>query len=178
MEDHLGYALHDMKGHGSGNSRNGYSSKTLKGPHGEVAIDTPRDRDASFSPQIVSKGQTRISGMDEQILSLYARGMSTRDIVDAFEEMYGAEVSAGLISKVTNAVMEQVIEWQNRPLDAVYPIVYLDCIVLKIRQDKHVINQSVYLALGVNLEGHKELLGLWIAETEGAKFWLQVLTEL
>lgn len=178
MEDHLGYAPHEVKGHGSGNSRNGYSSKTLKGTHGEIVIDTPRDRDASFAPQIVSKGQTRITGMDDQILSLYARGMSTRDIVDAFEEMYGVEVSAGLISKVTNAVMERVIEWQNRPLDAVYPIVYLDCIVLKIRQDKRVINKSVYLALGVNLDGHKELLGLWIAETEGAKFWLQVLTEL
>ncbi len=141
-------------------------------------IDTRRDRNASFAPQLVSKGQTRISGMDDQILSLYARGMSTRDSVEAFQEMYGAEVSAGLVSKVTNAVMEQVIEWQNRPLDAIYPILYLDCIVLKVRPDKRVINTSVYLALGVTLEGHKELLGLWIAETEGAKFWLQVLTEL
>ncbi len=178
METHLGYASHDTKGHNSGNSRNGYSSKTLKGHHGEIVIDTPRDREATFEPSLISKGQTRITGMDDQILSLYAKGMSTRDIVDAFQEMYGAEVSAGLISKVTNAVMEQVIQWQNRPLDAVYPIVYLDCIVLKIRQDKRVINKSIYLALGVNLEGHKELLGLWIAETEGAKFWLQVLTEL
>lgn len=178
METHLGYAPHDEKGHNSGNSRNGYSSKTLKGHHGEIVIETPRDREATFEPSIISKGQTRITGMDDQILSLYAKGMSTRDIVDAFQEMYGAEVSAGLISKVTNAVMEQVVQWQNRPLDAVYPIVYLDCIVLKIRHDKRVINKSIYLALGVNLEGHKELLGLWIAETEGAKFWLQVLTEL
>lgn len=178
MEAHLGYAPHDAKGHHSGNSRNGFTSKTLKGDHGEIVIETPRDRDSSFDPRIVSKGQTRITGMDDQILSLYAKGMSTRDIVDAFQEMYGAEVSAGLVSKVTNAVMEQVIEWQNRPLDAVYPIIYLDCIVLKIRQDKRVINKAIYLALGVNLEGHKELLGLWIAETEGAKFWLQVLTEL
>lgn len=178
MTDHLGYAPHEVKGHHSGNSRNGYTSKTLKGTHGEIVIDTPRDRDSSFAPQLVGKGQTRISGMDDQILSLYARGMSTRDIVDAFQEMYGAEVSAGLLSKVTNAVMEQVIEWQNRPLDAVYPIVYFDCIVLKIRHDKRVVNKSVYLALGVNLDGHKELLGLWIAETEGARFWLSVLTEL
>lgn len=178
MEAHLGYAPHAAKGRHSGNSRNGYTSKTLKGDHGEIIIDTPRDRDASFEPQIVSKGQTRITGMDDQILTLYAKGVSTRDIVDVFRDMYGAEVSAGLVSKVTNAVMEQVIEWQNRPLDAVYPIIYLDCIVLKIRQDKRVINKSVYLALGVNLEGHKELLGLWIAETEGARFWLQVLTEL
>jgi len=178
MEAHLGYAPHEAKGDHSGNSRNGYSSKTLKGQHGEIVIETPRDRESTFEPNLISKGQTRITGMDDQILSLYAKGMSTRDIVDAFQEMYGAEVSAGLISKVTNAVMEQVVEWQNRPLDAVYPIVYLDCIMLKIRQDKRVINKSIYLALGVNLEGHKELLGLWIAETEGAKFWLQVLTEL
>jgi len=178
MTDHLGYAPHEAKGQHSGNSRNGYTSKTLKGTHGEIVIETPRDRDSSFTPQLVSKGQTRISGMDDQILSLYARGMSTRDIVDAFQEMYGAEVSAGLVSKVTNAVMEQVIAWQNRPLDAVYPIVYFDCIVLKIRHDKRVVNKSVYLALGVNLEGHKELLGVWIAETEGARFWLSVLTEL
>ncbi len=178
MEAHLGYARHASKNRHSANSRNGYTSKTLKGDHGEIIIDTPRDRDASFEPQIVSKGQTRITGMDDQILSLYAKGLSTRDIVDVFWDMYGAEVSAGLVSKVTDAVMEQVTEWQQRPLDAVYPIIYLDCIVLKIRQDKRVINKSVYLALGVNLEGRKELLGLWIAENEGSKFWLQVLTEL
>lgn len=178
MENHLGYAPHDTEGHNSGNCRNGYTSKTLKGDHGEVVVDTPRDRNSTFSPQIISKGQTRITGMDDQILSLYAKGMSTRDIAAAFQEMYGAEVSAGLISKVTNNVLDQVVEWQHRPLDSVYPIVYLDCIVLKIRQDKRVINKAIYLALGVNLEGHKELLGLWIAETEGAKFWLGVLTEL
>ena len=178
MENHLGYARHDPAGHDSGNNRNGYTSKILKGDHGEIVLDTPRDRNATFTPQIVRKGQTRITGMDDQILSLYAKGMSTRDIVAAFEEMYGAEVSAGLISKVTNSVLEQVVEWQNRPLDAVYPIVYLDCIVLKIRQDNRVINKAIYLALGVNLEGHKELLGLWISENEGSKFWLSVLTEL
>ena len=116
--------------------------------------------------------------MDEQILTLYAKGMSTRDITETFQEMYGAEISASLVSQVTNAVLEQVIEWQSRPLDAVYPIVYLDCIVLKIRQDKRVMNKSIYLALGVNLEGHKELLGMWISENEGSKFWLSVLTDL
>ena len=116
--------------------------------------------------------------MDDQILSLYAKGRSTRDIVSAFQEMYGADVSATLISKVTNAVIEEVVEWQNRPLDAVYPIVYLDCIVMKIRQDNRVINKAIYLALGVNMEGKKELLGLWLSETEGSKFWLHVLTEL
>lgn len=176
MQAHLGYAPHEVRR--ESNSRNGYSAKTLKGDHGEITINTPRDRDATFDPQIVRKGQTRITGMDDQILTLYAKGMSTRDISDTFEEMYGTGISAGLVSKVTHAVMDQVIEWQNRPLDAVYPIIYLDCIVLKIREDKRVINKSVYLALGVNLEGQKELLGLWIAETEGAKFWLQVLTEL
>jgi transposase-like protein len=178
LDVHLGYAPHEARGRNSGNSRNGSTPKTLKGNHGEIVINTPRDRDASFEPLFLAKGQTRITAMDEQILCLYAKGMSTRDIVAAFQEMYGAEVSASLISKVTNAVMDQVIEWQNRPLDAVYPIVYLDCIVLKIRHDKRVINKSIYLALGIKLSGHKELLGLWIAETEGAKFWLQVLTEL
>ncbi len=178
LDEHLGYSKYSTTGHNSGNSRNGTTSKTLKGTHGEIVIETPRDRNSSFEPQLVSKGQTRITGMDEQILALYAKGMSTRDISMAFKEMYGTEVSPGLVSKVTNTVMEQVIEWQNRPLDAVYPIVYLDCIVVKIRQDKQVINKAIYVALGINLEGHKELLGLWLSENEGAKFWLQVLSEL
>jgi transposase-like protein len=178
LEHHLGYAPHEIKGRNSGNNRNGYTAKRLKGDHGEIEINTPRDRDSTFEPQLVSKGQTRITGMDAQILSLYAKGMSTRDIVAAFDEMYGAEISAGLVSQVTNAVMEQVVEWQSRPLDAVYPIVYLDCIVLKIRQDKRVINKAIYLALGINVEGHKELLGMWMSENEGAKFWLSVLTDL
>ena len=121
MENHLGYARHDVAGRDSGNSRNGYTSKILKGDHGEIVLDTPRDRNSTFTPQIVSKGQTRITGMDDQILSLYAKGMSTRDIVAVFEEMYGAEISAGLVSKVTNSVIEKAVEWQNRPLDAVYP---------------------------------------------------------
>ena len=178
IDDHLGYSKHDIRGRGTGNSRNGYSRKTLKGDHGEVEIDTPRDRNGSFEPQIVRKGQTRLTQFDGQILALYAKGMSTRDIVATFKEMYDADVSPSLISKVTNAVLDQILEWQSRPLDDIYPIVYLDCIVLKIRQDKRVINKAIYLALGINLEGHKELLGLWMAETEGAKFWLSVLTEL
>lgn len=124
------------------------------------------------------KGQTRLTQMDDQILALYAKGLSTRDIVEAFKEMYDADVSAQLVSKVTERVLEQVLEWQNRPVDALYPIVCLDCIVLKIRHNKRVVNKSMYLALGINLEGHKELLGLWLAETQGAKFWLSVLTEL
>jgi len=178
MEEHLGYAKHSSSGRNTGNSHNGSSRKTLKGDHGEVEIETPRDRNGHFEPQFVKKGQTRLTHFDDQILALYAKGMSTRDIVSAFHEMYGAEVSATLVSKVTESVLERVLEWQSRPLDEVYPIVYLDCIVLKVRQDKRVINKSVYIALGINVEGQKELLGLWLAETEGAKFWLSILTEL
>jgi len=178
MEDHLGYAKHSPEGHHTGNSRNGYSGKTLKGNHGEVAIEVPRDRNGSFEPQLVRKGQTRLTEFDDQILALYAKGMTNRDIVNSFKEMYGADVSAALISQVTNVVLEKVHEWQSRPLDEVYPVVYLGCLVVKIRQDKRVINKAIYLALGINLEGHKELLGMWLSENEGAKFWLSILTEL
>lgn len=176
LDDHLGYEKHQSSD--NPNSRNGRSRKTVITDHGEVDIETPRDREGSFSPKLVKKQQTRFTSMDDRILSLYAKGLSTRDIVATFKEMYDADVSPSLISKVTDAVIDQVIEWQSRPLEAVYPIVYLDCIVVKIRRGKQVINQAVYLALGVNLEGHKELLGMWISETEGAKFWLNVLTEL
>ena len=175
-DDHLGYEKHVQSN--NPNSRNGYSTKTLKTEDGQFEIDTPRDRDGSFEPQLVKKQQTRFTSMDDKIFSLYAKGMTTREIAATFKEMYGADVSASLISKVTDNVLEKVTEWQSRPLDEVYPIVYLDCIVVKIRQDKQVINKAIYLALGVNLEGHKELLGLWISENEGAKFWLNVLTEL
>lgn len=178
MEAHLGYAKHDPEGHHTGNSRNGYSAKTLKGDHGEVEIEVPRDRNGTFEPLLIRKGQTRLTEFDDQIFSLYAKGMTTRDIVAAFKDMYGAEVSATLVSRVTESVLEKVLEWQSRPLDEVYPIVYLDCLVVKIRQDKRVINKAIYLALGINLEGHKELLGLWLSENEGAKFWLSILTEL
>ena len=176
LDDHLGYVRHDQSD--TENSRNGYTSKTLQTEDGQFEVDTPRDRSGSFEPQLVKKHQRRFTSMDDKILFLYAQGMTTREIVTTFKEMYDADVSASLISKVTDAVIEQVVEWQSRPLDAVYPIVYLDCIVIKIRQDKQVINKSVYLALGVNMDGHKELLGLWLSENEGAKFWLNVLTEL
>jgi transposase-like protein len=176
LDDHLGYAKHEPST--NENSRNGFSSKTLKTEDGQFDIETPRDRHGSFEPQLVKKQQTRFTSMDDKILSLYAKGMTTREIVETFKEMYGADVSATLISKVTDSVIEKVIEWQSRPLEPVYPIVYLDCLVVKIRQDKQVINKAVYLALGVNIEGHKELLGMWISENEGAKFWLNVLTEL
>jgi putative transposase len=172
MNAHLDFDEYDVDGHNSRNSRNGYSLKTLKDDHGEIELQTPRDRTGSFEPQLIKKNQTRITGMDDQILSLYAKGMSTRDIVVALDEMYGADISAGLVSQVTNAVMEQMVEWQSRPLDVVYPLVYMDGIVLKIRQDKRVINKAIYLALGINVEGLKELLGMWMSENEGAKFWL------
>lgn len=178
LDEHLGYEKHSPTGRGSGNSRNGTSKKRVKSQHGEVDILTPRDRNGSFEPQFVRKGQTRLTQMDDQILYLYGKGMTTREIVDAFKEMYDADVSPGLISKVTDAVIEEVVQWQNRPLDPIYPIVYLDCIVVKVRHNKQVINKAIHLALGITLEGHKELLGMWIAENEGAKFWLSVLTEL
>ena len=176
LDDHLGYDKHEKTR--TDNSRNGYSSKTIQTEDGQFELKTPRDRNNDFEPALVKKKQRRFISMSDKILFLYAQGMTTREIVTAFKDLYDADVSAALISKVTDAVIEQVIEWQSRPLDPVYPIVYLDCIVLKIRQDKRVINKAVYLALGVNMDGHKELLGMWLSENEGAKFWLNVLTEL
>lgn len=160
------------------NCRNGYSSKTIKTEAGAIDISTPRDRNSTFEPVIVKKGQRKASILDDQILALYARGMSTRDIVSTFEEIYGIDVSPTLVSRVTENVMESILDWQNRPLDAVYPIIYLDCIVVKVNQYKRVINKSVYLVLAITMEGKKELLGMWISENEGSKFWMQVLTEL
>ncbi|EML7270048.1 TPA: IS256 family transposase [Citrobacter sedlakii] len=176
LTDHLGHEKNAPK-KGS-NTRNGYSSKTLLSDDGELELNTPRDRENTFEPQLIKKNQTRITQMDSQILSLYAKGMTTREIAATFKEMYDADVSPTLISKVTDAVKEQVTEWQNRQLDALYPIVYMDCIVVKVRQNGSVINKAVFLALGINTEGQKELLGMWLAENEGAKFWLNVLTEL
>lgn len=178
MDEHLGYEKHDLAGHHTGNSRNGNYPKTLKSAYGEVEVNIPRDRNGHFEPQFIEKGQTRLTQFDDQILACYARGMSTRDIAQTFEEMFGARVSHSVIAKVTEAVWEQVQAWQNRPLDELYPIVYLDCIQAKVHQDKRVINKAVYLALGINMAGKKELLGLWMSDNEGAKFWLSVLTEL
>lgn len=176
LTDHLGHEKNAPKT--GSNTRNGYSSKTLLCDDGEIELNTPRDRENTFEPQLIKKHQTRITQMDSQILSLYAKGMTTREIVATFKEMYDADVSPSLISKVTDAVKEQVTEWQSRQLDALYPIVYMDCIVVKVRQNGSVINKAVFLALGINTEGQKELLGMWLAENEGAKFWLSVLTEL
>lgn len=176
MEEHLGYAKHQNSD--SNNSRNGYSSKTLKGDHGEVDIDIPRDRHSEFNPVIVKKGETRLTAMDDQILSLYAKGMTTRDIVATFKELYGADVSPTLVSKVSEAVMEKVTLWRSRPLDEIYPLLYLDGIVIKVRQDKQIVRKTMYVALGVNTDGHKECLGLWLSETESSKFWLRVLNDI
>ncbi|AJJ73218.1 transposase, Mutator family protein [Yersinia pseudotuberculosis] len=176
LTEHLGHEKNTPKS--GSNTRNGYSSKTLLCDDGEIELNTPRDRENTFEPQLIKKNQTRITQMDSQILSLYAKSMTTREIVATFKEMYDADVSPTLISKVTDAVKEQVAEWQNRQLDALYPIVYMDCIVVKVRQNGSVINKAVFLALGINTEGQKELLGMWLAENEGAKFWLSVLTEL
>jgi transposase-like protein len=178
LTEHLGYEKHGDSKPARGNTRNGSTAKRLKGQHGEVDIQTPRDRNGSFEPQLVRKNQTRLTSMDDQILTLYAKGLSTREIVDTFKEMYDADVSPTLVSRVTEKVLEQITQWQSRPLDAVYPIVYLDCIVIKIRDNLRVINKSIYLALGVNMDGKKDLLGLWMSDNEGAKFWLSVLTEL
>ena len=175
---HLGHDKHERVANDGGNTRNGSSAKTLKGDFGALPLEIPRDRDGSFEPQLVAKHQTRWSGFDDKILSLYARGMTVREIQSHLEEMYGTEVSPTLISSVTDAVMDEVKSWQARPLDALYPIVYLDCIHAKVRDSGAVRVKAVYLALGVNLHGEKELLGLWVAQTEGAKFWLQVVTEL
>jgi len=178
MTDHLGYEPGDPSGAGSGNSRNGTNPKTVVAKSGPLEIETPRDRNGDFEPQLVRKRQRRVTVIDEKIIPLYAKGMSTREIAATIEDLYGAEVSPSLISKVTEAVVDEVIAWQARPLDSVYPIVYLDGLSIKVRHNKQVINKTIYLALGLNVAGEKELLGLWIAETEGAKFWLQVLTEL
>jgi len=178
LTEHVGYEKHDPAGYGSGNSRNGTTEKTLKGKNGEITIEVPRDRNGTFEPQIVKKHQTRFDGFDEKILSMYARGMTTRDIQGHLEEIYGVEVSPTLISNVTDAVAEEVQSWQGRPLEAVYPILYLDALHVKIREAGHVQNRAIYVALGVKLDGEKEVLGLWAGQAEGAKFWLQVATEL
>lgn len=178
LTGHLGYGKHDPAGKKSGNSRNGATTKTLKGDFGEIPLKTPRDRKGTFEPQMIAKGQTRFTGFDDKIVSMYSRGMSAREIQGHLEDMYGVEVSPALISSVTDAVMEEVKAWQSRPLEAIYPILYLDALVVKIRDSGHVRNRAIYVVIGVNLQGHKEVLGLWAGQAEGAKFWLQVLTDL
>lgn len=174
----LGYEKHSTSGHNTGNSRNGKSKKTLKGSQGEFTIDVPRDRNGDYEPQLIKKHQRRFDGFDDKIIAMYSRGISTREMQAHLKELYGVDVSADLISTVTNAVIEEVKEWQNRPLESVYPLVYLDALVLKVRSEGKVINKSAYLAIGINMEGLKDVLGIWLADTEGAKFWLNILTEI
>jgi putative transposase len=178
LTHHLGYEKHDASGDNSGNSRNGTTPKTIKGKRGQVRIDVPRDRASEFEPQLVKKGQTRFDGFDEKIISLYARGMTQREIQGHLEEIYGVEVSPSLISTVTDAVLDEVRAWQARPLDSVYPILYLDALQVKVKSQGRVMNKAIYLAFGVNLHGLKEVLGMWASENEGAKFWMQIVTEL
>lgn len=178
MDQHLGYTKHDPAGRNSGNSRNGKSKKNLLTDQGEIQINVPRDRNSEFEPQIIKKHQRRFEGFDDKIISMYGRGMTTRDIQEHLKDIYGVEVSADLISSVTDAVIEDVKEWQNRPLDPFYAIIYFDALVVKARQDGRVINKAVYTAIGVNAEGKKDPLGLWISENEGAKFWASIMSEL
>ena len=178
LTHHLGYEKRDPAGRGSGNSRNGTSRKKLKGDFGEAVIEVPRDRNGSFEPQILPKHQTRFDGFDDKIISMYARGMTTREIQGHLREIYGVEVSPSLISEVTDAVLEEVKAWQMRPLEPLYPILFLDALMVKMRHEGQVDNRAVYVVVGIDLEGRKDVLGLWTAGHEGAKFWLQVLTEL
>jgi putative transposase len=178
LTQHLGYEKYDPAGYNSGNSRNGTTPKTVQGDFGAMVVETPRDRNGSFEPQILPKHQTRFEGFDDKILSMYARGMTTREIQGHLREMYGVDVSATLVSDVTDAVLDEVRAWQNRPLEPIYGIVFLDALYVKMRHEGRVENRAVYVALGVDLEGRKEVLGLWTSGNEGAKFWLGVLTEL
>jgi putative transposase len=176
LDEYLGYGAGERAN--TDNARNGYATKQLQTPSGKFELEVPRDRDASFEPTLIKKRQTRFAGLDKKIISMYARGLSLQDIQGQLEALYEVDVSSSFISAVTASVLDDVIAWQNRPLDRLYPIVYLDFLVVKVREDKRIMNKAVYLALGVNSEGHKELLGLWISQNEGAKFWLNVLTEL
>jgi len=178
LTHHLGYEKGDPAGRGTGNHRNGTYPKTVLTEDGAVEIEVPRDRAGTFEPQIVPKGETRLDGFDAKIISLYARGLTVREIQGHLRELYGVEVSPDLISRVTDAVLDEVREWQNRPLDAVYPVVFFDALRVKIRDESVVRNKAVYVALALDAEGHKEVLGLWIEQTEGAKFWLRVMNEL
>jgi putative transposase len=178
LTHHLGYEKRDPAGHNSGNPRNGLTSKTVKGEFGEIVVDTPRDRKGSFEPQILGKHQTRFDGFDDKILSLYARGMTAPEIQGHLQELYGVEASPTLISNVTDAVLDEIKAWQNRPLEAIYGVVYLDALYVKMRHEGRVENRAVYVAIGIDLEGRKEVLGFWSSGNEGAKFWLGVLTVL
>jgi len=178
MDHHLGYRKHEAAGRGTGNSRNGKSKKTVQGEFGQTEIETPRDRNGSFEPKLIGKHQRRFPGFDQKVIALFAKGMTTRDIADTMQELYEVEVSHDLVSQVTETVQSEVTAWQSRPLDEVYPILFMDGLVVSIRAEGKILKHTIYLAMAINLEGKKELLGLWISKTEGAKFWLSVLTDL
>lgn len=178
MEEHLGYQKHERGSKAAGNSRNGKIPKTVQSSYGPVNIEVPRDRNSDFEPQVVKKRQTSISAFENKIISMYARGMTTRDIQDHIQEIYGAEISPTTVSHITEKVLDVAKEWQTRPLEKTYPITYFDAIHYKVRQDGKVVCKAAYTCLGVNLDGRKEVLGLWVGESEGAKFWLRIFTEL
>jgi putative transposase len=178
MTHQLGYAKYATEGQQTGNSRNGTLQKTVKTGNGDIRIEVPRDRNAEFEPTLIGKRQTRLNTLNNQVLSLYAKGMTVRDIREHVSELYGTEISLDLISSITDAVLEDVTEWRNRPLESVYPIVFIDGFVAKCRLDGVVSNRCVYIIYGINMEGIKEVLGLYLGENEGAKFWLHVLTEI
>src|SRR5690606_33412168 len=178
MDEHLGYAKHDPAGNNSGNSRNGYSKKTVKTRFGQTEIEVPRDRNGEFEPQIVKKYESTSNQLEDQIIAMYAKGLSTRDIEKHMQDIYGIDVSPTMISKITDKILPIIDDWQSLPLERIYPIVFLDAIHFKVRQDSRIVNKAAYSVLGITLEGHKEILGIWVGEHESAKFWLNVLNEL
>ncbi|MFZ5645475.1 MAG: IS256 family transposase [Bacillota bacterium] len=178
LDDSLGYARNDSQNKQTSNRRNGHSKKTLRSEYGEIDVEVPRDREGEFEPQIVKKHQKSVTGIEDQILAMYAKGVSTRDIQDHLQQLYGVEVSPTLISNVTNKIMPLIKEWQNRPLQHIYAVIFLDAIHFKVKQDGQIINKAAYMAIGIDLDGHKDVLGIWIGENESAKFWLNVLNEL
>ena len=178
MDEHLGYDKNSVLGNNSGNSRNGYNRKTITSDYGQAEIAIPRDRNGEFEPQILAKRQVRTDEIEQKIMAMYAKGMSQRDIEDSLREIYGAEIPQTMISKITDKILPEVNEWQNRPLENIYPIVYFDGVVFKSRKDNQIINKCVYTVLAINMEGHKEILGCWLSENEGASFWAGVCSDL
>lgn len=178
MEGHLGYEKHAVKGNNTGNNRNGKNKKLIQSTHGPIEIEVPRDRKSEFEPKLIKKRQRHISSFDDKIISMYARGMTTRDIQGHIKELYGADISPAMVSSITDKVLEVAAEWQSRPLSNIYPIIFFDAIHYKVREGSKVVTKAAYICLGINIEGYKEILGAWIGESEGAKLWLQVFTEL
>lgn len=178
IETSLGYAKSDIKNKETDNSRNGYSPKTIKSEYGEVQIQVPRDRKGEFEPKIIPKYKRNVPGIEEKVVALYARGMSTRDIEDQIREIYGINLSAEMVSKITDKIVPEIKEWQQRPLEPIYPFIFMDAIHYKIRQDGHILNRAAYVVLGVTLDGNKDILGIWIGENETSKFWLGVMNDL